>query len=176
MKDSERDDPTEPTPKTALGEASSVAEPAAAVRWDDWYQTAGSGPFDYDDSPPTVRRLISVPAETPTMPQAAAYLRAHLGPAVTAYLAGFSDIEAVTRCAAGELHPGAQAASRLALAHEAARLLVESYDDETAQSWFVGMNPHLDEEAPAWVLRHGSSESDWEFVVPAAYGFVGNGF
>jgi hypothetical protein len=167
MKDPERHGHTETTPKAGHEEASSVAEPAAAVRWDDWYQTAGSGPFDYDDSPP---------AKQATVPETAAYLKAHLGLAVTAYLAGLANVEAVTRCVAGELHPGPQAASRLALAHEAARLLVDFYDDETAQTWFFGMNPHLDEEAPAWVLRHGTREPDWEFVVPAAYGFVGNGF
>lgn len=114
--------------------------------------------------------------EKVTVPEAAAYLKVHLGPALTAYLAGLADEEAVIRCAAGEFHPGNTAASRLVLGHEAAQLLVGIYDDETAQSWFVGMNPHLDEDAPAWVLRHGSRAPDWEFVVPAAYEFVGNGF
>lgn len=116
------------------------------------------------------------PERKVTVPQAAAYLKVHLGPALTAYLAGFSDEEAVASCAAGELHPENTAASRLILGYEATEILVRIYDDETAQSWFVGMNPHLDEDSPAWVLRHGSREPDWEFVVPAAYEFVGNGF
>jgi hypothetical protein len=178
MKDPERDDLTKATTKTGLGEASSVAEPAAAARWDDWYQTAGSGPFGYDDSPSAAvrSRLVSIPAEKATVPQAAAYLKAHLGPAVTAYLAGFVDAEALTRCAAGKVPPEDPAASRLILAYEATQLLVEVYGDETAQSWFVGMNPHLDENAPAYVLHHGKNADDWQFVVPAAREFLGNAF
>ena len=162
MKDPERDGPTDATPKPRQEEASSVAEPAAALRWDDWYQTAGSGPYDYDDSPP--------------IPEATAYLKAHLGSVVTAYLAGFADVEAVTRCAAGKIHPEHPEASRLLLAYEATQLLVKAYGDEAAQSWFVGMNPHLDESAPAYVLHHGKNADDWQFVVPAAREFLGNAF
>ena len=43
---------------------------------------------------------------------------------------------------------------------------------ETAQSWFSGMNPWLDDEAPAYVLRHSNEADAWESVVEAAEEFV----
>lgn len=89
------------------------------------------------------------------------YLQAHLGPEATAYLSG----------------PDAQAAedlevSRLRTAYEAVRYVVEAYDDETAAAWFFGMNPALEDKAPAYVLRHGDSPEQWSSVLPAAMEFV----
>ncbi len=102
----------------------------------------------------------------------AAYLREHLGTDITAYLSGAPIATDVDRWASGEAEPGAVQGSRLIHAYEAARLIVNSYDGETARAWFFGMNQRLDDEAPAYLLRHGSRPEDWRFILPAAREFV----
>lgn len=99
------------------------------------------------------------------------YLQEHLGSDVTAYLSGADSPNLVERWAEGTVRPQASHELRLRPAYEAARYVVEAYDDETARQWFFGMNPSLQDTAPAYVLRHGSPEQ-WDVVVPAAMEFV----
>lgn len=105
----------------------------------------------------------------------AGYLQRHLGQGVTAYLSGVKDAGTIGQWASGESRPVAPSDARLRFAYQAARRLVDAYDDETAQSWFVGMNPELDDEAPASVLRHGDGLEAWSSVVSAAREFVESG-
>lgn len=104
----------------------------------------------------------------------AEYLQRHLGRPVTAYLSGIQDTETVEGWASGTLQPTPASDVRLRYAYDAARCLVDVYDDETAQSWFLGMNPYLDDDAPAYVLLHGQGPEDWNSVVSAARAFVEN--
>lgn len=99
------------------------------------------------------------------------YLQEHLGPEVTAYLSGADSLALVERWTEGTAQPQASHEVRLRPAYEAARYVVEAYGDETARQWFFGMNPSLQDTAPAYVLRHGPPEQ-WEVVVPAAMEFV----
>lgn len=161
--------PPDERPKDPKAEGVSEAEPL--VDWEAWYRTAGPGPYEYEEP----RAAITAPSEG-SLPRVAEYLEAHLGGAVTAYLSGLADARAVTLCASNELAPGPLVRSRLLQAYEATRILVNAYDDETARSWFFGMNPHLDDEAPAYVLRHGNVPKDWQLIVPAAHELVGNAF
>jgi hypothetical protein len=96
--------------------------------------------------------------ESEDMPHLVGYLRQHLGPTTTAYLSG----------------PGELPAQRLRSAFQATHFLVEAYGDTTANSWFLGTNDLLDCESPAWVLRHGQTAEDWEYVIPAARQAVEN--
>src|SRR4051812_47281836 len=84
----------------------------------------------------------------------ASYLIESLGTDLTSYLAGVDELVQVERWASGELDPGPLPLGRLRSGYEAAGYLVRAYDGETTQSWFSGMNPWLDDEAPAYVLRH----------------------
>ena len=61
---------------------------------------------------------------------------------------------------------------RLRDAYRATRLIVAAYDNATAEAWFFGSNSRLDDEAPAWVLRHARSLDDLRMVVPAAKAFA----
>jgi hypothetical protein len=56
--------------------------------------------------------------------------------------------------------------------YQAARLLVSAYGDETAKAWFFGSNTRLDDQAPAYVLRHAKSWDEQRLIVPAARAFV----
>ena len=102
----------------------------------------------------------------------ARFLQDHLGQRMTAYLSGIRDPKMVGQWAAGKVQPRPLPSFRLRSAYQAARYLVDAYGDETARAWFFGMNPSLDDEAPAYVLRHGSTPDDWRYVVAAAKEFV----
>jgi hypothetical protein len=102
----------------------------------------------------------------------AAYLSEHLTQDLTAYIAGVDDEELVGRWISGETEPEPLPLGRLRAAYEATRYIMNRYDGETAQSWFSGMNPWLDDEAPGYVLRHSDNPEIWESVVDAAGDFV----
>jgi hypothetical protein len=103
----------------------------------------------------------------------AAYLQAQLGQKLTAYLAGLSDSKIVGRWASGKSVPRDAARLRLQTAFYATRLLVEAYGADTAKAWMVGVNEGLDDEAPAWVLRHAEIPDAVRAVVPLAKEFAG---
>jgi hypothetical protein len=105
--------------------------------------------------------------------QIAGFLATHLGQQATAYLAGVKGAAQVARWIEGETPPKGQM-TRLCLrdAYRAARLIVSAYDDATAEAWFFGSNSRLDDEAPAWVLRHARSLDELSMVVPAAKAFA----
>lgn len=103
----------------------------------------------------------------------ARFLQETLGQQLTAYLSGLRDPKMVGRWAAGRVEPRELAKMRLRTAFQAARMIVEAYGEETARAWFVGSNTRLDDEAPAWVLRHADDPGDLRFVVPTARAFAG---
>ena len=101
------------------------------------------------------------------------FLEQHLGQRMTAYLSGVKDPKMVGRWAAGRHRPRPGAAQRLREGYQAARLIVTAYGDETAQAWLFGSNTRLDDQAPAYVIRHASSWEEMRSVVPAARAFAG---
>ncbi|HEY0552822.1 MAG TPA: XRE family transcriptional regulator [Thermoanaerobaculia bacterium] len=119
-----------------------------------------------------LRGSIEREATTLGISQIAGYLQAHLGQKITAYLAGLDNAKTVGLWISGNAAPRDLPKTRLRYAYQAARLLVESYDDETAKAWFFGSNSLLDDEAPSYVLRHGSTPDDLRLVIPAARNLV----
>jgi hypothetical protein len=103
----------------------------------------------------------------------ASYLQDHLGQKITAYLSGIKDPKWVGQWAKGRGQPRDLAQFRMKCAYEAALMLVDAYGDETARSWFFGTNTRLDDQAPAYRLRHVKTPEDFQFIVPAARAFVG---
>lgn len=111
-------------------------------------------------------------AVTSDIAKVAGYLQEHLGQQVTAYLSGVKDAKLVGQWAAGKVQPRPMPKHRLRSAYQAARYLVDAYDNETAQAWFFGRNSQLDGRAPAFALRESKDPEDWSFVVTAAKTFV----
>jgi len=105
------------------------------------------------------------------LPDVLFFLREHLGSDFAAYLSGADSPSLFASWVEGNAQPQAEHEQRLRPAYEAARSIVRAYDDETARQWFGGMNPTLEDTAPAYVLRHGSPEQ-WDSVVSAAMEFV----
>ena len=121
-----------------------------------------------------LQRDIEREAATLGIPTIAGYLHSHLGQKITAYLAGINTTKTVGMWISGAVMPRDLPKTRLRYAYQAARIVVEAYDDEIAKAWFFGSNTLLDDEAPAYVLRHGTTPDNLRLVVPAARNLVEN--
>ncbi|HXO30158.1 MAG TPA: XRE family transcriptional regulator [Thermoanaerobaculia bacterium] len=119
-----------------------------------------------------LRSQVEHEAITAKIGDVAAYLQEHLGQKMTAYLSGIDHAKTVGLWVAHKSEPRDLPSMRLRYAYRAARLLIDAYDDETARAWFFGSNTRLDDEAPAYLLRHGTSPDDLRRMIPAAYAFV----
>ena len=119
------------------------------------------------------REVIERESVQKTTAEVATYLQKTLGQKMTAYLSGLKDTKEVGQWASGEVAPRLMAESRLRYAYIAVRMLAMVYDTMTAKSWLFGSNTRLDNEAPAYILRHAKSIEDIRFVVPAAQAFTG---
>jgi hypothetical protein len=97
-------------------------------------------------------------------------LREVLGQRLIAVVAGVDDAEAVGQWARGLRAPHPEAERRLCDAYQVVGLLLEYDAPETVRAWFGGMNPHLDEQAPAQAIA-----TDPLHVVHAAQAFIANG-
>jgi len=110
----------------------------------------------------------SVEVATSDMAQ---YLREVLGPKLTAYIADVADQKAVGRWASGTRKPQPRAEERLRSAYAVFHLLQSAESPHTVRAWMVGLNPQLDDESPATVLREGRFKD----VLAAARAFLAGG-
>lgn len=93
-----------------------------------------------------------------------------LGQRMVAVIAGVSDAKAVGKWARGERVPHPDAERRLRDAFQVAQLLLQHESAPTVRAWFVGMNPELEDQAPALMLSEHPRE-----VLLAARNFLANG-
>jgi hypothetical protein len=82
-------------------------------------------------------------------------LQDHLGQRLTAHMAGLADAKAIGQVAAGKRTPREDAEKRLRAAYSVLTMLLDEESAHTARAWFIGLNPQLDDEAPADVIREG---------------------
>ncbi len=103
-------------------------------------------------------------------------LRDLLGAKLVAYLGGVKETRAVRQWADGTRDiANPTVAERLRLAYRAASMISQRDSKEVAQAWFQGLNPFLDDRAPARLLRDGDLESDGARVIAAARQFAAVG-
>jgi hypothetical protein len=121
---------------------------------------------------PDFRARIEREATTQAISHIAKYLQENLGQKITSYLSGVDHAKTVGLWVTGQSEPRDLPKTRLRCAYQAARLLIEAYDGETARAWFFGSNLLLDDEAPAYILRHGTTPDDFRLIIPAARAFV----
>jgi hypothetical protein len=84
----------------------------------------------------------------------AEHLQDVLGQRLTALIVGVADAKAVGKWARRERTPHPDHEQRLRHAFHVTQLLLQAESAATVRAWFLGMNPHLDDQAPALVLRH----------------------
>lgn len=128
--------------------------------------------------------------ESPPRPDLAAYdyatrrelsvvakeLRDLLGAKLVAYIAGVTETRAVHQWAEASREPKDPILpERLRLALRLALLVSEHDNARVAQAWFQGLNPQLDDRAPAQLLREGDLAEVGPEVLAAARAFVVGG-
>ena len=110
-----------------------------------------------------------------TLPAVVTELRGILGAKLVAYIGAVSETRAVRQWAEGERVPSQATGNRLRLAYQAAKCISDVEGPETAQAWFQGLNPLLDDVSPARLLREGEVETDGRAIITAERFFLANG-
>jgi len=107
---------------------------------------------------------------------AAKQLRELLTPRLVAYVAGVRETRAVHEWADGVREVRSPVTEeRLRFALQLALLLSEHDDRRIVQAWFQGLNPHLDDQSPARLLREGRLAEVGPRVMAAARAFLVGG-
>ncbi len=102
----------------------------------------------------------------------ASRLREILGPRLTAYIGGVGETRAVHEWSEGTRTPSDLVQRRLRMALQVALLLDEWDGRELTQSWFRGLNPQLDDQTPAKLLRDDDLDESGPRVIGAARAFI----
>jgi len=105
-------------------------------------------------------------------PALIAELRGVLGAKLVAYIGSVRETRAVREWAEGTRVPRGDTAERLRLAFQVAKPIADSDGPETAQAWFQGLNPLLDDTSPARLLREGDLQTDGPRVIAAGRYFL----
>ena len=98
-----------------------------------------------------------------------------LGPKLVAYVCGVAETRSVRAWAHGEYVPREPAPQRIRLALRVASLIADHDNARVAQAWFQGLNPQLDDQSPARLLRDGDLDEVGPQVLAAARAFVVGG-
>lgn len=106
------------------------------------------------------------------LPVLVAQLREMLGVRLVAYICGVKSARSASGWAEGMVTPGEVDQERLRHAFHVAALLRDRYDAMTVQSWFKGMNPALDDDAPAHVLRKSDPMDGARDIIAVAKAFA----
>ncbi len=117
-----------------------------------------------------IERIAHQEATRASVAVMAGELQTLLGQRLTAAMAGVRDPKAVGAWARGEREPQAATERNLRNAYGIARFLLQVETPQTVRSWFVGMNPQLDDAAPAEILPHKPAR-----VLQAARTFLADG-
>lgn len=100
-------------------------------------------------------------------------LREILGATLVAYLGKVTATRVVRQWADGTRSiSDAEDVERLRIAYRAARLITERDSVAVVQAWFQGLNPVLDDRAPALLLREGELADAGPQVLSAARDFA----
>lgn len=102
-------------------------------------------------------------------------LRALLGARLVSYIGGVKETRAVQQWADDERQPSEVVQRRLRLALQIAGTIAQVDDRSTAQAWFQGLNPQLDDHSPARLLREGDLDEVGPVVAAAARAFIAAG-
>lgn len=107
-------------------------------------------------------------------PEVVRELSGVLGERLVAYIAGVSETRAVREWAAGERDiRDPRVGPRLRLGLQLAAMLQDFGDErEVVQAWMQGVNPQLDDQVPARLLREGELDEVGPELLEAARAFL----
>ena len=114
---------------------------------------------------------------TLALPQLVSALVDILGKKLTAYVVSAKDVRTVDRWRTGDesLKAYKDVTTKLRVTYHIAKLLSEYESHRVVQSWFMGLNPELDDRSPARLLREADIESSGPEVLRAARAFLAGG-
>ncbi len=92
-----------------------------------------------------------------TLPDVVKFLQDVLGTRLTAHIAGVADPKMVGRWIEGT-KPAQAREKKLRDTLQIFKVVMNAEDEFVARSWFIGMNPNLDDEAPADAIREGNAK------------------
>ena len=95
-----------------------------------------------------------------------------LGARLVAYIAGASETRAVREWASGERVPRPATERRLRFAFIVASLIAAEEGSRVARTWLMGLNPGLDDQSAARLIREGDLDEVSPRVISAARTFV----
>ncbi|MEU8777109.1 XRE family transcriptional regulator [Streptomyces sp. NPDC048606] len=101
----------------------------------------------------------------------ARFLQHNLGQRLTARIANINDPKQVGKWAAGDSTPRPESEQRLRAALQVLQLIQDAESLYTARAWMIGMNPQLEDEAPAQCIADGRMRD----VMVAARAYVDGG-
>lgn len=99
-------------------------------------------------------------------------LRNLLGARLTAYIAGVEKTQIIRAWADGTETLSSEVSQRLRLAYRIAAEIAQHEGKEVTQTWFMGMNPLLDDFSPAHMLRESDAATVHSLVANAARSFI----
>jgi hypothetical protein len=105
-------------------------------------------------------------------PQVAAELCELLGAKLVAYVGGVGETRAVHQWVDGDRTPSDEVQQRLRFALRVALPIAHADAPAIAQAWFQGLNPQLDDRAPARLLRDGDLDEVGPAIVTAERAFL----
>ncbi|WP_372497647.1 hypothetical protein [Tomitella gaofuii] len=105
-----------------------------------------------------------------------AQLRGLLGVRLVAVIAGVRETRAVHEWAEGSREiRNPVVLPRLRLAYQVAAMIADAESPAIAQAWMQGLNPLLDDQSPALLLRADDSQETGQRILAAARTFAANG-
>jgi len=125
-----------------------------------------------EQSAATILEQVHGQAMRAPVKDAAESLQRLLTGRIAAYVVNVKDAKTVARWAGdavAEIRPESE--QRLRAAYEIMTLLLRFEGPGTTRAWFLGMNPHLDDDAPADALHEGRLQE----ALGAAKSFVAYG-
>jgi hypothetical protein len=111
------------------------------------------------------------------VPELVSALRDLLGARLVAYIGAVQETRAVRQWADPEdgRTPSTEVVHRLRLGYRIAALLSEKDSPTVVQAWFQGMNPRLEDVAPARLLRDADLDETGPALLAAARSFAAAG-
>lgn len=110
-----------------------------------------------------------------SLPATVDALRSILGARLCAYIGAVKETRAVNEWAAGIRDPSEQTQRRLRLALQIAQAIADVDGPEVTRAWFQGLNPQLDDQSPARLLRDGDIDEVGPEIIAAERAFLVGG-
>jgi hypothetical protein len=109
------------------------------------------------------------------LPEVVDSLRLILGARLCAYIGAVKETRAVNEWAAGIRSPSELTQRRLRLALQIAQTVADVDGPDVTRAWFQGLNPQLNDQSPARLLREGDIDEVGPEIIAAERAFLVGG-